>query len=224
MDAPLDLNRLAVRVKTARVRRGWSKEHAAREAKISSITWKRVEDGLPVQDAKLAAIGKALQLPLGGHQPNLLLVTPEEHRAMDQAAHAHPDGGSYTAETLRQIAERNILELQKQAEKEAAAIAAEDPERAARILVDLAWTVTEFRMSLDRTVEALVEHDREQAAQDDDDDPLVAAEDGTHALDPGYYDEAARDIGKLSAGQRRRAEADRAGSPPVDDPDDLEPR
>lgn len=35
---------------------------------------------------------------------------------------------------------------------------------------------------------------------------------------------AARDVGKLSKGQQRRRNADQAGEPPVDDPDDLEPR
>lgn len=52
----LDRARIAEAVKAARVARGWSKEEAARQAKISSITWKRVEDGLRVQDVKLRAI------------------------------------------------------------------------------------------------------------------------------------------------------------------------
>ena len=46
------LERLARRVERARLGQGWSKEKAAREAGISSITWKRVEDGLGVQDVK----------------------------------------------------------------------------------------------------------------------------------------------------------------------------
>lgn len=35
---------------------------------------------------------------------------------------------------------------------------------------------------------------------------------------------AARDIGQPSRGQRDRAAADRAGEPPADDPNDMEPR
>lgn len=44
----------------ARIERGWGKEAAARNAGINSITWKRVEDGLPVRDTSLRAIEKAL--------------------------------------------------------------------------------------------------------------------------------------------------------------------
>lgn len=47
-------------VQMARVDKGWSKEEAARKAEVSSITWKRVEDGMPVQDAKLGAVLKAV--------------------------------------------------------------------------------------------------------------------------------------------------------------------
>lgn len=36
--------------------------------------------------------------------------------------------------------------------------------------------------------------------------------------------EAARDIGDLSAGQKRRRDAEAAGEPPADDPNDMEPR
>ena len=52
----MDYAALARDVERERLARGWSKEHAARQAGISSITWKRVEDGLAVQEAKLAAI------------------------------------------------------------------------------------------------------------------------------------------------------------------------
>lgn len=40
---------------------GWGKEEAARQAGISSITWKRVEDGLSVRDYKRRAIVKAIE-------------------------------------------------------------------------------------------------------------------------------------------------------------------
>jgi ribosome-binding protein aMBF1 (putative translation factor) len=53
---------LAERVRLARQERGWSKEHAARKADISSITWKRIEDGLAVQDVKLAAALRVLEI------------------------------------------------------------------------------------------------------------------------------------------------------------------
>lgn len=55
-----DLTYIAGRAKEARLAKGWSKEKAAREAQVSSITYKRVEDGLSVQDAKLAAVTLAL--------------------------------------------------------------------------------------------------------------------------------------------------------------------
>lgn len=51
---------IARAVTAARTQLGLSKESAAREGGISSITWKRVEDGLNVQDTKLRAIEKAL--------------------------------------------------------------------------------------------------------------------------------------------------------------------
>lgn len=56
----VDLEQLATRAKAARLSKQWSKERAAREADVSSITYKRVEDGLPVQDAKRAAVISAL--------------------------------------------------------------------------------------------------------------------------------------------------------------------
>lgn len=65
------LQELGRRVTRARLARGWSKEQAAREARISSITWKRVEDGLGVQDVKRARVLEILGLddrgePVGG--------------------------------------------------------------------------------------------------------------------------------------------------------------
>lgn len=54
------LIRLGVALEQARLDRGWSKEEAARRANLSSITWKRVEDGLKVQPNKLRAIERAI--------------------------------------------------------------------------------------------------------------------------------------------------------------------
>lgn len=52
--------RLGDLVAARRKKLGLSKEAAARLANISSITWKRVEDGLGVQDAKYASVSSAL--------------------------------------------------------------------------------------------------------------------------------------------------------------------
>jgi transcriptional regulator with XRE-family HTH domain len=60
MDSESVLSSLAYAVRAARLANGWSKEEAARRAGVSSITWKRVEDDLPVQEHKLNAIGEAL--------------------------------------------------------------------------------------------------------------------------------------------------------------------
>lgn len=62
MDAFTDEQRglLAAAVERARLDLGWGKEEAARHAHISSITWKRVEDGQRVQATKLRAIEIAL--------------------------------------------------------------------------------------------------------------------------------------------------------------------
>ncbi|WP_074329660.1 helix-turn-helix domain-containing protein [Mycobacteroides abscessus] len=58
-------SRIGGAVEQARIERGWGKEAAARHAGISSITWKRVEDGLSVRDTSLRAIEKTLGWPPG---------------------------------------------------------------------------------------------------------------------------------------------------------------
>ena len=80
------LERLGRRVDHARLARGWSKEKAAREAGISSITWKRVEDGLGVQDVKRARVLEVLGLddrgePVGGSAQDGAYVTAPGPRA-----------------------------------------------------------------------------------------------------------------------------------------------
>lgn len=92
-----DLTVVANAVTAARVRKGLSKEEAARLAGISSITWKRVEDGLRVQDAKLSAVMQTLglaqspapqfpQLPqLPRDAPNAPILS-----SMDAALGIHP--------------------------------------------------------------------------------------------------------------------------------------
>lgn len=54
--------RLGKRVAGARIEKGWSKEEAARKAGMSSITWKRVEDGLNVHDTSLATVLRTVGL------------------------------------------------------------------------------------------------------------------------------------------------------------------
>lgn len=83
-----DHGQLASAVESLRRERGWSMEEASRRAGISSITWKRVEDGLPVQDAKLGAIERALGwlkpsradvvAPVGRGSPDLSGVTLQD--------------------------------------------------------------------------------------------------------------------------------------------------
>lgn len=53
-------------VEAARIQKGWSKERAAQEAKISAITWKRIEDGQNVHDVKLAAALRVLGISGSG--------------------------------------------------------------------------------------------------------------------------------------------------------------
>lgn len=60
MNADEGRKRLGEAVTAARLRAGMGKEAAARRAQISSITLSRIEDGLAVQDVKLAAIERAL--------------------------------------------------------------------------------------------------------------------------------------------------------------------
>lgn len=65
------LVQLGKRVAKARTDRGWSKEQAAREAakiagSFSAITWKRIEDGEVVRDAKQGAALHVLGLDADG--------------------------------------------------------------------------------------------------------------------------------------------------------------
>jgi transcriptional regulator with XRE-family HTH domain len=70
---------LADAVRQARLDRGWSKEEAARRAGISSITWKRVEDGLPVQDVKRRVIEALLFHELSAEsKPDLATFSDRE--------------------------------------------------------------------------------------------------------------------------------------------------
>lgn len=55
--------RIADAVRQRRIARGLDKEPAARIAKVSSITWKRVEDSEGVRDGSLGKILASLELP-----------------------------------------------------------------------------------------------------------------------------------------------------------------
>lgn len=59
-DVEQERRELGRRVEQARLAHGWSKERAAREAGISAITWKRIEDGLGVHDEKRYAVLRVL--------------------------------------------------------------------------------------------------------------------------------------------------------------------
>lgn len=82
-DALVQLGRLVAERRTLL---GLSKESASRLAGISSITWKRVEDGLRIRDANYPAVATALGWPaasinaylIGGDEPQ-----PEELPADD---------------------------------------------------------------------------------------------------------------------------------------------
>ncbi|RIT63977.1 hypothetical protein D2E95_01155 [Mycobacteroides abscessus] len=62
---PNELERLGHEVAAERMGRRWGKEAAARRAAISSITWKRVEDGLPVRETSYRSIEAAFGWPPG---------------------------------------------------------------------------------------------------------------------------------------------------------------
>lgn len=61
----MDRQALAEAVYAGRVALGLGKEEAARRAGISSITWKRIEDALPIRDEKYADVERALGWPAG---------------------------------------------------------------------------------------------------------------------------------------------------------------
>lgn len=72
---PVDRKHLASVVKKTRLAKRLSMEEAARQARISAITWKRVEDGLRVQDDKLTAVLAVIEL--AAHAPKAPNRGPE---------------------------------------------------------------------------------------------------------------------------------------------------
>jgi transcriptional regulator with XRE-family HTH domain len=175
-DEEIDRGRIAIRVTTARIRRGWSKEEAAKRAGISSITWKRIEDGLRVQDTKLAAVAKALQLKMAGHQPNPLLDpsfyapidlddtslkvpwTPEQIEAATALQDQRNDLGLSVNERLLRIrlsAMQRVETMMADAEDHAARVVETDPDQAQAILASNAQVVQRFLESVERMVQNL---------------------------------------------------------------------
>lgn len=74
----------AERVRQARLALGWSKESAARKAGISSITWKRIEDGLSVQEASMAKALKALGVVT--EQRSTYVAAPDDGKGTGDAS------------------------------------------------------------------------------------------------------------------------------------------
>ena len=70
-----ELQRIAASVRSARIKKQLDKEPAARAAKVSSITWKRVEDAEGVRDASLSkilsSIGLTVESALNGEEPSI---------------------------------------------------------------------------------------------------------------------------------------------------------
>lgn len=109
-----DLAALGERVEQARILAGWSKEHAAREAGISAITWKRVEDGLSVHDTKRAAVLRVLGL---SGEPKLSVGGPSEDA--DTLLYRRPPGLSDSEWERLRSTTRDYIEWQlEQASKE----------------------------------------------------------------------------------------------------------
>jgi ribosome-binding protein aMBF1 (putative translation factor) len=113
----MDVEALAPKVQQARLARGWSKERAAREAQVSSITYKRVEDGLRVQDANLAKVLHALDLTATGE----VIDNPQDDPSLNKAT---PVGSGVDAGELADLHDdevqkvRDYIALIKAARKE----------------------------------------------------------------------------------------------------------
>jgi transcriptional regulator with XRE-family HTH domain len=87
-----DLERLAERVATRRIELGLGVEPAARIAKMSKDTWKRVESGKRVQGISYAKIDRALRWAVGGCHDILAGKDPiEVEVSADGIQHARLD-------------------------------------------------------------------------------------------------------------------------------------
>jgi hypothetical protein len=104
-----DIDSFAKAVVAARLERGWSKEEAARHAGISSITWKRAEDALPVQDVKRRAIERTLSIETD--EDNREMLNGVSASAAEIAADdLNPDLADFTdQELLTEIQGRVLL-------------------------------------------------------------------------------------------------------------------
>lgn len=98
---------VAIKVEAKRRMLGWSKERAAREAEISSITWKRIEDGLPVQDVKMDAALRVLGINVSDPAEERP-VTPPEHDAEEILFRLPPNLTARQREAARRLAEASV--------------------------------------------------------------------------------------------------------------------
>jgi transcriptional regulator with XRE-family HTH domain len=105
-----DLDSFAGAVLQARLDRHWSKEEAARRAGISAITWKRVEDGLPVQDVKRRSIESTLQLDTAAVGEPLTAAEADEAIKIVRRD-LNPDLAGFTDRELLQEVEGRLLLL-----------------------------------------------------------------------------------------------------------------
>lgn len=105
-------DRLAAAVHEARLARKWSKEEAARRAGVTAPTWKRVEDGLPIQEHNLHAIaaalgwepGRAFRLKAGDELAALhALVSDDNTASKDELLEQALSLGEQLARTLEAL-------------------------------------------------------------------------------------------------------------------------
>jgi hypothetical protein len=105
--AAMNIEDLAETVRAKRLANRWSVQEAANRARVSRITWKRVEDGLPVQDVKRRAVEDLLCIgePLGQ------LSAAEAAAAGELGRHdLNPDLAEFTdQELLDEVAGRLLL-------------------------------------------------------------------------------------------------------------------
>lgn len=107
-----------------RVRRGWKVNEAASRASIAPMTWRRLEDGMPVRQRSHAALDQLLDLPFGSIKralnDNLLMVdivklvgVDTRHVAADSAADFLREFGEQTrTDSPRQVRAAGQVRMQ----------------------------------------------------------------------------------------------------------------
>lgn len=111
MLADMNIDELAKTIQRRRLDKGWSVEEAARRAGINRVTYKRLEEGLPVQDVKRRAV------------ENLFGMGEEQPNDFDGAGAAeiierdlNPDLAEFTDHELFEELERRLLLLAARAQ------------------------------------------------------------------------------------------------------------